>query len=219
MSSLVIYSTVVGGFYIKSEAFEKAISIAKSHVGDDVWKRSYSGADPAGATAVAKKELREAGVDPLQLEGQLTNVSFAENSDSSGNTYPKLQLGMKMGDKDLLVSLDLKSDVAQQLISKLYNCKIGDTIRISGWPTTVERGERTFINHALSVKDSGGTEVPVNPFISVELKKQTSGVEASLIAAGIDDKKVINAAKTNKRIAVYKDLLLKLETQLKNIIS
>lgn len=216
MSSLVLYSTVVGGFYKQTDALEKAISTARSAAGDDVWKRGYSAADAAGATAIAKKELNQAGIDPVLLQGQLEYVKFAENKDASGNVYPKLQVGIKAEDQQMLVSLDLKGDVAQRLLAKLDNCKLGDQVKISAWPTTVDKEGRTFINHALSMKDGNGTEIPVNPAISAELKKQTDGVETALKSVGIDDKKAINAAKTTKRIAVNKELLQKLEARLKN---
>jgi hypothetical protein len=213
MKSLVLYSTIMGGFYAQSEPLDKAVAAARASVGDDAWKRGYSGSDPAGATTVAKKELNQAGIKPVEFKGELEHVSFVENHDNAGNAYPKLRIGVKNNDDQLLLSLDLKSDVAQRLLVKLDNCKPGDNISISAWPTFVERSGRQYVNHAASMKNIEGAEIPVNSIFSSEVKKQTDGIEASLKSAGIDDKKIIANAKNNKRIAAHKDLLLKIESR------
>lgn len=215
MTSLVVYSSVIGGFYVKSDALEKAIDAAKTSVGDDVWKRGFSATDPAGATAAAKRELMQAGIDPIKLEGELTSVSFTENKDDSGNLYPKLRVDLLTPNDKLVVSLDLKSDVAQRMIAKLDNCKPGDRVSVSAWPTTVEKGDRTFINHAVSMRNSENVEIPVNPNVNAKVKEETQNVEKALMSAGVDDKKVINAAKTTKRIAVNKEVLQTIETRFK----
>lgn len=211
MKSLVLYSTISGGFYKQSEELDQAIGKAKARVGDDVWKKGFSDTDPNGATAALKDELKAAGITPVQVEGKITNVSFVENKDAAGNVYPKLRTDIVKDDEQLIVSVDLKSDVAQRMITKLNNCKPGDDVRISAWPSPVEKGGRQYINHAVSIKDSTGTEVKTTPEFSETLKNATDGVEASLKAAGIQDKQVINTAKTSKRISEHKDMLLKIQ--------
>lgn len=215
MTSLVLYSTIGGNFYTHNEGLEKAIDTAKTRVGDDTWKKGYSAAEPDGATVAIRAELKQAGIQPVEVEGVLTNVSFVENKDASGNTYPKLRVDVEKEDDKLVLSLDLKSDVAQRLLSKLDNCNPGDRVKISAWPSPVTKGDRTFINHAVSMKDNQGVEVPVNSNFSSHLKQQSDGIEASLKSAGIDDKKVINNAKTSKRIQEHKDLLLQIEERFK----
>lgn len=215
MTSLVLYSTIGGNFYSRTPLLEEAIDNAKAKVGDDTWKKGYSANAPDGATAAIKTELKAAGIEPVQVEGVITNVSYVENTDGAGNLYPKLRLDVENNDDKLVLSVDLKSDVAQKLISKLDNCNRGDQVKISAWPTTIDKDGRTFINHAVSMKNSEGVEVKANPNFAAELKQKSEGVETTLKAAGIDDKKVINNAKTSKRIQEHKDLLLKIEERFK----
>lgn len=214
--SLIVYSTVVGGFYAKTEQLEQAIGKARTEVGDEVWKHGFSGKDAAGATEVAKNHLKQEGIDPVKVEGVITNVGFVENKDGNGNLYPKLQVSVQNDDNEMLLSLDLKSDVAQRLLVKLDNCKPGDHVSISAWPAPVDKGGRTFINHALSMKNEQGTEVPVNTDAANNIRSKTDAIEASLKTAGIDDNKVISTAKNNKRIEAHKELLKNIETRFKN---
>ena len=213
--SLVLYSTIAGGFYTHTENLEKAIGIARSNVGDDVWKKGFSGKDSSGATAAAITEFNEAGITPVKVEGELKNVSFVENKDSSGNVYPKLRVDIANGDNVMLLSLDLKGDVAQRLIAKLDNCQPGDHVKVAAWASPVDRGERTFINHAVSVKGGQAEEVKVNPEFSSGIKNQTEALENTLKSAGINDTKVISAAKTNKRIEAHKEKLLDIQNRFK----
>jgi hypothetical protein len=212
MKTFVIYSTVIGGLYAQSDEYSAAVAAAKMIVDGDTWKRGYSGTDASGATIVALAQLKQADIKPVQFEGILEHVSFAENEDNVGNKYPKLRVGIKKEDEQqFLLSVDLKSDVAQRLISKLDNCKPGDYIRVYAWPTFREFGGRKFINHAVSVKTKDEVEVPNNAAFSAELKVQADTLEQSLNSAGITDKSVISAAKENKRVALHKELLLSIE--------
>ncbi len=217
MKSLVLYSTIVGGFYTHTETLDKAIGTARSNVGDDVWKKGFSGKDSEGATAAAVNELKGAGIEPVKVEGELKNVSFVENKDSSGNVYPKLRVDIANGEDVMLLSLDLKSDVAQRLIAKLDSCQPGDHLKVSAWASPVERGDRTFINHAVSIKNGQGVEVKANPDFSSNIKNQTETLENTLKMAGVNDAKVISAAKTNKRIEAHKEKLLNIQNRFKSV--
>lgn len=213
MKSLILYSTIVGGFFAQTEALEAAVDAARTAVGEDVWKRGYSGAEPQGATVAANRELKKAGISALQLEGELIHVGFVENRDAQGNSYPKLRVGVQSFDDQFLLSLDLKGDVAQRLIVKLDNCQPGDYVKISAWPTLVPRGDRQYVNHAASMKGSDGKEVPATSTFSAQVKQQTDGVEAALRSAGVNDKKVISTAKATKRVEAHKELLLKIQAR------
>jgi hypothetical protein len=145
----------------------------------------------------------------VPVDGWLTFVGFVENRDHSGNSYPKLRVGLEteLGDK-FMISLDLKSDVAQRLLVKLDNCVPNEFVSISAWPTVVERGDRKFVNHAVSMKDANGSEVPANTGFSASVKAETEKVESALKAVGVSDKTVTAKAKANKRIECHKNLLL-----------
>lgn len=213
MKSLILYSSVVGNFFASNDHLAAVVEAARATVGDDVWKRGFSGIDPKGATVAAKKALQDAGIAPIKLEGELVHIGFVENRDAAGNSYPKLRVGLHYLDDQYLLSLDLKSDVAQRLVVKLDNCEYGDYIRISAWPTPVERGGRQYINHAASIKDSEGKEIPANSEFSAKVKAQTEAVEQTLKAAGITDKKVVATAKATRRIEAHKELLLSIQAR------
>lgn len=212
MKHLILYSTIVGGFFAQTEALEAAIESARTEAGDEVWKRGYSGNNKGGATAICNTHLNNAGIQAVPVEGWLTFVGFVENRDHAGNSYPKLRVGIEteLGDKFML-SLDLKSDVAQRLLVKLDNCVPNEFVAISAWPTVVERGGRKFVNHAVSMKDANGSEVPVNPEFSAQVKAETEKVAAALAAVGVTDKTVVAKAKANKRIECHKNLLLEIK--------
>ena len=116
MKHLILYSTIVGGFFSQTESLEAAIQLARQEAGDETWKRGFSGNTRGGATAICDFHLHNAGITPVAVEGYLTFVGFVENRDSAGNSYPKLRIGIhtELGDQ-LMISLDLKTDVAQQI--------------------------------------------------------------------------------------------------------
>lgn len=213
MKSLILYSTIVGGFFAQSEALDQVIAIARQEAGDDVWKRGFSGNDKNGATAFANYHLHNAGIKPVSIEGHIGHVGFVQNRDHSGNSYPKLRLGISNSQGDeFMLSLDLKGDVAQRLLVKLDNCFPDQFVKVSAWPTIVERGDRKFINHAASMKDAVGKEVPANTSFSAGVKTECDKVEKALLEIGVDDKRVINTAKVNKRVECHKQLLLKIQS-------
>ena len=162
---------------------------------------------------MANRHLKKAGIKAIPLEGDLVYVAFVENKDDAGNRYPKLRVGMEYLEDQYMLSLDIKSDVAQRLIVKLDNCQPGEYVRLSAWPTMVVKGNRTFINHALSMKNAEGKEVPANTTFSAGVKQQTEGVAATLRAAGIMDEKVIATAKATKRVDAHKELLQAIESR------
>lgn len=213
MKSLILYSTIVGGFFAQTDALSAAICAAQTKVGNDVWKRGFSGHDPAGATVAANFHLKAANIVPTQFDGELIHVGFVQNRDAAGNVYPKLRVGVECCGDQYLLSLDLKGDVAQRLIVKLDSCEHGQYIRLSAWPTFVEREGRKFVNHAASLKDAEGKEIPANSNFSAEVKKQTDAVEGALRAVGVTDKKVVAQAKVNKRIDAHRDLLLQIQAR------
>jgi hypothetical protein len=212
MKYLILYSTIVGGFFAQTEALDAAIKKAREEAGEDTWKRGFSGRTRGGATAICQFHLNEAQIQAIQIEGRVQYVSYRENLDGAGNVYPKLRVGIETDNGDrYILSLELKSDVAQRLIAKLDNCFPDQYVRISAWPTVVERGGRTFVNHAVSMKDAEGKEIPANTDFSGQVKAECEKVEVALRAVGVADKQVIAKAKANKRVECHKTLLLKIK--------
>jgi len=209
---LILYSTIVGAFYAQTEELESAIGFARDEAGEDVWKRGYSGKKRGGATLIALSHFEAAGIQSVAVEGYLQHVSFVDNRDKALNHYPKLRVGVltESGDQ-LMLSLDLKGDVAQRMIVKLRNCTPGEFVTITAWVSPVERAGRQYINHAVSMKDVDGTEIPSDSAFSAQVKAACDTVAQALKTAGINDKKVVATAKANKRIESHKDLLLQIQ--------
>jgi hypothetical protein len=213
--SLVVYSTVIGEFLFSSPELTNAMSTAIGKVGEDVWKKGFSANRPDGATVTAISELKAAGLAPVDVSGIVKDISYGENVDGAGKKYPKLRVNLTQGENELFVSLDLKSEVAQRMIAKLGSVNQGDFLKVSAWASPVERGGRTFINHAVSIKDSNGAEVRVDPEFSGSIKSQIQKLEGDLQGMGVSDKIVINTAKTAKRMEIHKNKLSDIEARLK----
>lgn len=213
MKQLILYSTIVGGFYAQSEALDAVIYTARTEAGEDNWKRGFSGNSAKGATAIAKRHLKAANIQPVTVSGRLVHVGFVQNQDATGNVYPKLRVGVEADNGDrMMLSLDMKSDVAQRLIVKLDNCFPDQYVTISAWPTTVERSGRLFINHALSMKDFNGKEIPSNSEFSQAVKLKCAEIEPLMVSNGLTDKKIIATAKATKRVELHKMLLLNIQS-------
>jgi len=210
-SVLTIYSTILGGFYAKTKEFEVAMMKARASIGDETWKRGFSAGEIGGATEAARMEIRAAGIKPVTVAGNFNLAAYVENTDAANNVYKKLRVGIDCFDHQILLSVDLKDDVAQRLISKLYTARPDQFLTISAWPTVVERNGRSFINHAVSVKDENKQEIPASKEFSEHVKKQTDGVQAALSTVGVTDNKTVAAAKVNKRIECHQQLLKRIE--------
>lgn len=214
MATLLVYSTIAGGFYAQTTEFEIAVNSARHEVGDDVWKRGYSGGAPHGATAAFLRHLKVHGIERVAVEGYLRHVGFVQNTDSAGNVYPKLRVSIEHSDQtNYLLSLDLKGDVAQRMVMKLNKCPVGSFVKISAWPTHMDRDGRRYINHAVSVKDQDGIEVPADTACSARIKELTDGVASALGSAGVRDLRVVAAAKATKRIELHRLLIEHIESR------
>lgn len=212
MKHLILYSTIVGGFFAQSELLASVIDAARKEAGEDNWKRGYSGNAANGATAIAKRHLKAANISPVAVTGRLVHVGYVQNRDNAGNFYPKLRVGVEASNGDrMMLSIELKSDVAQRLIAKLDNCFPDQFVTITAWPTVVERDGRSFVNHAAAMKDEQGKEIPANTEFSATTKATCAGIESVMRGAGLTDKKVIATAKATKRVECYKELLLKIQ--------
>lgn len=208
MSKLIVYSPVVGGFLREDAQTKAVLAQAKQDAGETIWKRSYSGDVVGGATQIAKTLLKAAGIPMIEVVGVLSKVSYRENVDASKNVHAKVHVAIDGAEK-MLVSIDLGTDVGMRLVQKLANCALGEVVKITAWPSPVERNGRQFVNHAVSVKDESGQEVPALEGFFTQIAKETEVVAQQMKSMGLAPA-IIDQAKATKRVQAHKELLEKI---------
>lgn len=211
MSKLIVYSPVVGGFLREDAQTKAVLAQAKQDAGETIWKRSYSGELVGGATQIAKTLLKAAGISLVEISGAICKIAYRENIDASKNVHAKVHVGIDGAEK-LLLSIDLGTDVGMRLVQKLANCTPGQVVKITAWPSPVDRGGRQFVNHAVSVKDESGTEVPALEGFFAKIAQETEAAAEQMKGMGLDSK-IIDQAKVTKRVQVHKELLQKISEQ------
>lgn len=206
------HNPVVGGFIPTGRnetEVNTALDAARQEVGDAIWKRGNSGSDKNGPTAIVLAKLSAIDNAPKALTGTISKVAMEETRDGSGNVYTKLRVRLD-GDEGGMLSLDLGSEVAQRLVQKLEQVVPNTVITINAFATTVDRNGRQFVNHVATVKDAEGNEVkPEGSFWSKAQAAANAAAEA-LKSMGINDNKLINNAKTTKKVEAHKDLLIQI---------
>ena len=170
MSKLTIYDPVYGAFFFKSEQYDTVRNQVKLQIGEGIFKQGFSAGAASGATKILKATFQNAGIAPVVPAGTFEGVDYVKTSDGL-NQYHKLRVIVK-GDEDYLLSLDLGTDVAKRLISKLGSCSPGQNIKISAWPILEQKGARSFINHSVSVKGVDEVEIPAVGGLFAKAKDQ-----------------------------------------------
>lgn len=214
MSKLTVYDPVFGAFFKKTEAFDEIRNAVKKVIGEATFKAGFSAGNPGGATKALKDAFEAKRVSPVDVEGVVTEIGYVETADGAGNTYQKVRVALK-GKEELLVSIDLNTDVAKRLIAKLLNYPVGEHIKITAWPILENKGDRTFINHSVSMKTVFGEEVPVAPGLFAKAKSNGEAAIKKLMDAGIGDKKVFESIKKGEQVKLFKAELEKCAEKLK----
>lgn len=216
MSKLIVYSPVVGGFLREDAKTKAALAQAKQDAGETIWKRSFSGDLVGGATQIAKTLLKAAGIPMIEVVGVLSKVSYRENVDASKNVHAKVHVAIDGAEK-ILVSIDLGTDVGMRLVQKLANCTPGQVVQIAAWPSPVERNGRQFVNHAVSVKNGSGEEIPSLEGFFTKIAKETELVTEQMKAMGLAPA-IIDQAKATKRVQAHKELLESISAQFEALL-
>ncbi len=202
MSKLTIYDPVYGAFFLKSEQYDTVRNQVKLQIGEGIFKQGFSAGAASGATKILKATFQNAGILPVVPTGSFQGVDYVQTSDGL-NQYHKLRVMIK-GDEDYLLSLDLGTDTAKRLISKLGNCTPGQVIKVLAWPILEQKGDRSFINHSVSVKGADDVEVPAVGGLFAKAKDQA---EVKINIVGSTDKKVIDSIKKAEQTKVFLGML------------
>lgn len=203
MAKLTVYDPVFGAFFKKTEDFDRVRNDVKKIIGEATFKAGFSAGNPGGATKALKDAFEEKGIAQVEVEGVIREVGFVETSDGAGNLYQKVRVKIS-GAEELLLSIDLNTDVAKRLIAKLLNCSVGESVKISAWPVLENKNNRTFINHSVSIKTVFGEEIPVVPGLFAKAKTNGEDAIKKLAEAGINDKKVLESVKKGEQVKLFK---------------
>lgn len=205
------HNTIVSGFILVNDAATNAaLTAAKGQIGSDEWKKGYS----EERCKIARSTLKTAQV-PVQykLTGPITKVSTTETKDGEGNVYRKVRVALGTEKTSPILSLDVGTEFCERLLPKLGAAValhgVGTEVTITCFPDVVERDGRIFVNHVASVKINGEEVKATKPHFQLAATAAATASDA-LVAAGVKDKKALNAVKASAKEEYFYALAQKL---------
>jgi hypothetical protein len=153
----VRYSAFLGMLYVSNSDTEASIATVKAAVGEDVVKVGYVGTSPDSASGRARAELKDAGIVPVSLTGELRTVRLTPRSNAAGVERLYLTVGVRDSNGRYFLSVDVASKATQMLVRKLSNCQPGVETSISMFATYgMKPGkDRAYADPGVSVKQDG----------------------------------------------------------------
>ena len=189
------HNTIVSGFVLVNDpATTAALAEARGAIGEAGWKAGYT----KEKSEIARVALKKHGAPVLtKLSGTLSGVFTPQTKDAAGNVFQKVRIFVNNGQDSTVLSLDLGTEFCERLLPKLEAAikdrGIGVAITIACFPTSVDRGGRTFVNHVASVK-TDGQEVKAESHFRRAQDACTAAV-AALAKAGVKAKAAIDATR------------------------
>lgn len=189
------HNTIVSGFVLVNDpATTAALAEARGAIGEAGWKAGYT----KEKSEIARVALKKHGAPVLtKLSGTLSGVFTPQTKDAQGNVFQKVRVFLNNGQDSTVLSLDLGTEFCERLLPKLEAAindrGIGVAITIACFPTSVDRGGRTFVNHVASVK-TDGQEVKAESHFRRAQDACTAAV-AALAKAGVKAKAAIDATR------------------------
>ncbi len=190
------HNTIVAGFILVNDATTNAaLQEARAEIGEAGWKAGYT----EERSKVARAALKKHGAPLLtKLSGTLSGVFTPQTKDAQGNVFQKVRVFLNNGQDSTVLSLDLGTEFCERLLPKLEAAVkdngVGVSITISCFPTSVERGGRSFVNHVASVKDSDKKEIKAESHFRRAQDASTAAV-AALAKAGVKAKAALDATR------------------------
>ena len=189
------HNTIVSGFVLVNDpATTAALAEARGAIGEAGWKAGYT----KEKSEIARVALKKHGAPVLtKLSGTLSGVFTPQTKDAAGNVFQKVRVFLNNGQDSTVLSLDLGTEFCERLLPKLEAAikdrGIGVAITIACFPTSVDRGGRTFVNHVASVK-TDGQEVKAESHFRRAQDACTAAV-AAIEKAGVKAKAAIDATR------------------------
>jgi len=207
-ATLMHYHTVAGMLLsVNNTVVNAALDRAKATVGEATWKAGFSGSKKGGGTIAARSELELIGLKPSSIAGRISSVKLAGTGDDSGNKYQKVRVRFDAPAGDVIVSLDVDSEMAQRLTQKLMNVEPGTEVTFNPFSTPVERSGRIYANHVASLKGADGKEIEAPPNLWAQAQEMADDAENALKALSITDKGILNKTKATKKAEFHLKLL------------
>ena len=202
------YSAFLGMLYLSNPDTEAALKACREKIGEVEWKKGFKGTRGDSASAVARAELKAAGIEPVTVAGFLRSA-YVKERNVNGRMTPYLNVSLFDPEyqERYYVSIDLGQDAAQMLARKLVNAKPGAMTSLSLFGTYEQKAgqDRAYANHAACLRQGESEVAGVNP--QAVLKGMVDNAVASLSAAGITDKEIVGKAKDKVRIEYHTGLM------------
>lgn len=189
------YSAFLGGVYLASPENEAVIADAKKQVGEAEVKKGFTG--NTGATAQARKFLRDKGVTFGSISGKLVHANLRK-TDKDGRNFVYVNVCVRDADGLYCLAVPAGHESAHLLTRKLANAKFGEETTINLFALyeksqNPDYPDRMFAKHIASVKQNGDevtgvSPSPIKPLVDAQLDK--------LKESGIDDKEVLQKARS-----------------------
>ncbi|WP_312283677.1 hypothetical protein [Candidatus Igneacidithiobacillus taiwanensis] len=190
---------------VGDDATNKALAEARTQVGDAEWKKGFS----PETKKIVRDTLKAHGVRyEERLQGKLLDVQTAETQ-ANGETFHKLRVTLEHDGGKTTLSADMDSEFAQRLVTKLDTASrehAGEEVTIGAFAYLADRNGREFVNHAATMKDAAGQEIPAAPGHFQAAQEKARAAQEPLKTAGIADKKVLNSIAETTREAYFKGL-------------
>lgn len=153
----VRFSAFLGMLYVSNPDTEAAIATVKASIGEDVVKAGFVGTSPDSASGRARAELKDVGIVPVALAGELRTVRLTTRSSAAGVERQYLTVGVRDSDGRYFLSVDVASKATQMLVRKLINCQPGIETSVSMFSTygTKPGKDRAYADPGVSVKQDG----------------------------------------------------------------
>ncbi len=207
------HHTIAAGFVLVNHGkTDAALAAAREQLGEDTWTSGYS----ERASITVRSHLKKAEVPVVtKITGALKSIACAETKDAKGNVYRKVRVEIQEDGKEqsAILTMEPREEFAQRLLAKLEAVGVGEIVTIGAFPEVVERNGRTFANHIATLKDRDGNEIKPTKDHFRQANDAVQAALGALKAAGIEDRQVINKARSSSKADYFWKLAKSLETE------
>lgn len=190
------YSAFLGGVYMVTPENDAFIAEAKKLVGEAEVKKGYTG--NTGATAQARKFLKEKGVTFGNISGKLVHANLRK-TEKDGRSFVYVNVCVRDADGLYCLAVPASHESAQLLTRKLANAKFGEETTIALFAVyeksqNPDYPDRMFAKHIASVKQNGEEVTGVSPS---PIKALVDAQLGKLKESGIDDPEILKKARNS----------------------
>jgi hypothetical protein len=204
----VRYSAFLGMLYVSNDQTEAAIAAIKGQIGEEVVKQGFVGLTPDSASGRARNTLRDQGIAPVALIGELRTVRLVKRETSAGVERQYLNLGVRDADGRYFLSVDLSSKSTQMLVRKLANAVPGVETKVSMFATYGKKPgkDRAYADHGVSLIQGDAGEIKgIDPQVELSPRREAA-LEQLRKIPGVAQA-VLNAQAASIELDFHRELL------------